>query len=91
MTGEAVVVLGYPGIGSDTDITATEGIISGYEDTYYVTSANIDHGNSGGAAILLKDNCFLGIPTYVESGELESLGRILDWNEYLKSIGAVKN
>ena len=24
---------------------------------YYITSAKVEHGNSGGAAILLKDNC----------------------------------
>ena len=75
--GDSIVILGYPGIGSQGDITATEGIISGYDDDYYITSAKIEHGNSGGAAILLKDNCYLGIPTYTISGEVESLARIL--------------
>lgn len=75
--GDKVIVLGYPTIGTDKGITATEGIISGNESRYYVTSAKIDHGNSGGAAILVKNNCYLGIPTSAEAGTIESLGRIL--------------
>lgn len=74
--GESIVVLGYPSIGG-TGITATEGIISGYDGNFYVTSAKIEHGNSGGAAISVKNNCYLGIPTSVAVGEIESLGRIL--------------
>ena len=76
--GDEVVILGYPTIGSSFDITATRGIISGYDGDYYITDAKIEHGNSGGAAILLKDNCYLGIPTYAIAGEIESLARILD-------------
>ncbi len=75
--GDKVVILGYPSIGARTGITATEGIVSGVENEYFVTSAKIDHGNSGGLAVLLKDNCFLGIPSWAKSGEIESLGRIL--------------
>lgn len=75
--GDKIVVLGYPGVGSTESITATEGIISGIESDYYVTSAKIEHGNSGGAAILIKNNCYLGIPSYVEVGSAETLGRIL--------------
>ncbi len=77
-TGDSVLVLGYPGIGSDRDLTATEGIVSGREGDYFVTSAKVERGNSGGAAILIKENCYLGIPTFVETGRLESLARILD-------------
>jgi hypothetical protein len=70
--------LGYPTIGSSGSITVTEGIVSGIEGDYYVTSAKIDHGNSGGVAILTKDDCYLGIPTFVKNnGGFESLGRIL--------------
>jgi len=75
--GDKLIILGYPGIGSQSSITATEGIVSGFEGDYYVTSAKIDQGNSGGLAILLKDNCYLGIPTWASSGNVESLGRIL--------------
>ena len=76
--GDSVVILGYPAIGSTTDITATKGIISGYDGSYYITDAKIEHGNSGGAAVLLKQNCYLGIPTFVIVGEIESLARILN-------------
>ncbi len=75
--GTHVVILGYPGIGSQTDITATEGIISGYDGDYYITSAKVDFGNSGGAAIALQKDCYLGIPTFTKTGGLESLARIL--------------
>jgi S1-C subfamily serine protease len=77
--GESIVVLGYPAIGSPKDITATEGIISGYEDNYYITSAKIERGNSGGIAVALKSNCIIGMPTLTRIGDIESLGRILDW------------
>ncbi len=77
-TGEQVLILGYPGIGSSNDITVTDGIISGYENGYYITSAKVEHGNSGGAAILVEKNCYLGIPSFAYSGEIESLARILD-------------
>ena len=75
--GDTLIILGYPSIGAGNDITATEGIISGFEDNYYITSAKVEQGNSGGASILLKDNCLLGIPTFVQFGSLESLARIL--------------
>ena len=78
LVGDEIVVLGYPGIGSQTDITATEGIISGRDINYYITSAKIEHGNSGGVAISQKNNCYLGIPTFAQVGEIESLARILD-------------
>jgi len=77
--GEKVVVLGYPSIGAKGDITATEGIISGFEDNYYITSAKIEQGNSGGAAISLEENCYIGIPTLTRVGRIEALGRVLDW------------
>ena len=83
-TGEQVIILGYPSIGSPTDITATDGIISGQDSPYYVTSAKIDHGNSGGLAILVKNDCYFGIPSGAVVGSVESLGRILDVNAIAK-------
>ena len=50
--GEDVVILGYPSIGSSESITATDGIISGLEEFYFITSAKVEHGNSGGAGSL---------------------------------------
>lgn len=77
-SGDRIVVLGYPAIGAKNDVTVTEGIISGYEDNFYITSAKIEQGVSGGVAVLVDKNCYLGIPTFVRAGEVESLGRILD-------------
>lgn len=76
--GERMAVLGYPTIGVKGDVTVTEGIISGYEDNFYIVSAKIEKGMSGGVAVLIDKNCYLGIPTFVQAGEVESLGRILD-------------
>lgn len=84
--GDSVIILGYPGIGAQGDITATDGIISGYDGNYYITSAKVEHGNSGGAAILLKDNCYLGIPTWAKTGSVESLARILGVDYVISEI-----
>ena len=83
LMGDEIIILGYPGIGSQEDVTATRGIISGFEGDYYITDAKIDHGNSGGAAILLKENCLLGLPTYAAVGGVESLGRILNISAFV--------
>lgn len=75
--GDEIVILGYPWNGSQSSVTASRGIVSGYDEDYYVTDAKIEHGNSGGAAILMKKNCWLGIPTAAVVGGVESYGRIL--------------
>ncbi len=75
--GDRVVMLGYPAIGGQESITATEGIISGFDEQYYTTSAKIEKGNSGGAAIDVEGNCLLGLPTLVFAGRIESIARIL--------------
>ncbi len=75
--GDKLLVLGYPKIGSKTGLTVTEGIVSANDKDYYITSAKIDKGNSGGASILVKDDCYLGIPAASMVGSIESLGRIL--------------
>lgn len=77
LIGDEVVILGFPTIGSSRDLTATEGIIAAIEDNYYVTSAKVDSGNSGGAAIHIENDCYLGIPTFTALGQAESLARIL--------------
>lgn len=74
--GDAVIILGYPRVGG-SGITATEGIISGFDGEYYVTSAKIEQGNSGGAAVHVKSDCLLGMPTLVVAGRIEALARIL--------------
>ncbi|MCK4386891.1 MAG: trypsin-like peptidase domain-containing protein [Candidatus Pacebacteria bacterium] len=76
--GDEVAILGYPNIGDETNVTVTDGIISGFDDNYFITSAKVEKGNSGGAAVSLKNNCYLGTPTFATTGEIESLARILD-------------
>ncbi len=76
--GDEIIILGYPSIGDKNNVTVTEGIISGFDENYFITSAKVEQGNSGGAAISLKDNCYLGTPTFSTKGNLESLARILD-------------
>ena len=83
-TGDNLFISGYPvgGGGLDGDLlTTTGGIVSGVDygeyDRYFVTSAKVDSGSSGGLAIL-ENGCFLGVPTAVLDGDHESLGRIMD-------------
>lgn len=75
--GDNLVILGYPAIGTQGGITITKGIVSGIEKNYFLTDAKIDHGNSGGTAVLVKDDCYLGIPSASVTGTIESMGRIL--------------
>ena len=82
--GEEIVILGYPSIGSSQGITATDGIISGLEEFYFVTSAKVEHGNSGGASIWRDKNCYLGIPSFARTGGVESLARILSFKKIFK-------
>ena len=77
--GDSIIVLGYPSVGGNT-ITATEGVISGFDGFMVKTSAKIEHGNSGGGAFLKDQGCWFGIPTSVAQGELESLGRITNYS-----------
>jgi len=76
--GDEVAILGYPSIGDQKNVTATEGIIAGFDSDYFITSAKVEKGNSGGAAVSLKNDCYLGTPTFSRTGEIESLARILD-------------
>lgn len=80
-TGDNILILGYPSYaGNFTNPTATQGIISGYDNSYYTTSAKIEKGNSGGVAIQPERNCYAGIPSAVRFGTYENLGRILNAN-----------
>lgn len=76
--GDDIIVLGYPKIGAQESVTITEGVIAGFEENYYVTSANIGSGSSGGAAIDVERNCYLGIPTFTRIDRTGALGRILE-------------
>lgn len=76
--GEDIIIAGFPAIGAEDDVTITTGIVSAYDDSYIISTAKIDRGNSGGAAIWVDENCYLGIPTKVYKGVAESLARILE-------------
>ena len=86
--GDKLVVAGYPTVGGFS-ITLTEGIVSGFDNNYVKTSAKIEHGNSGGAAYD-SSGCFIGIPTEVSAGSLESLGYILRIDPFLKRLIMLK-
>ena len=74
---DKVYIIGYPAIGSDT-FTITDGIISGsVQPWHFKTSAKIDKGNSGGAAVN-ENSQLIGIPTYGVRGALESMGYIIN-------------
>ena len=77
--GDSVTIFGYPNSGNLLGIseTVTTGIISGIlPGPIYKTDAPIDHGNSGGYAVLNKDGCGLGIPTLGESGLTAGIGYV---------------
>ncbi len=80
--GSDILIMGYPSAGSDSEITATRGIVSGYEKEYYITDAKIGYGNSGGVAVKVSNNgvpsCLVGIPSFTTVGEIINLGRILN-------------
>lgn len=81
--GDGVTVFGYPKSGNLLGIseTVTTGIISGIlPGPIYKTNAAIDHGNSGGLAILNKTGCSLGIPTLGVSGLTSGIGYIQSYS-----------
>jgi hypothetical protein len=86
--GEKIEVIGYPGIGGST-ITYTSGDFSGFgnksdgTNNYIKTTAPLEHGNSGGASYSSTGD-FIGIPTMVVAGSLNSLS-------YILSINSIKN
>jgi len=77
--GDQITTYGYPAK-FGTKITYTSGDFSGVHGDYLKTTAVIEYGNSGGGAYL-KNGTFIGIPTAVMKGELNSLGYILSVNK----------
>lgn len=76
--GITINIYGYPAI-FGTNMTYTSGNFSGVDGSYLKTTAVIEHGNSGGGAYL-SNGMFIGIPSAVVKGELNSLGYILSIN-----------
>jgi len=100
--GAEFVVLGYPSIGGGSlingspvlSLTATEGIISTAPENwqhYFVGTAKIDEGNSGGGAFLKSNGCLAGIPTFAEIGKVESLGRFINLANFKVKYSALIN
>ena len=74
--GDKLKVFGYP-VTNGFNLVVTEGIVSGFSrEGFVLTSAQIDHGNSGGLAVG-EDNCMVGIPTAVSEGDFTNLGLII--------------
>lgn len=88
--GEPVRVFGYPTIsGGGYYLTVTDGVVSSIpNDGTIVTSAKIDHGNSGGIAVDGK-GCFIGVPSMARKGTIESLGIIISNDVVLEFMNEV--
>ena len=88
--GDPVRAFGYPSIsGEGYYLTVTDGIVSSIpNDGTIVTSAKIDHGNSGGVAVD-KNGCFIGVPSMAQTGEIESLGIIISNEVVVEFINKV--
>jgi len=78
--GDSVYIFGFPE-SANFSFSATKGIISNYaaDGIYFGTDAQIDRGNSGGAAIN-RDGQLIGLPTYKFSSGGDYRGYILDIN-----------
>lgn len=76
--GDAVYILGFPE-SAGFNFSATKGIISNLTsgDIYFGTDAQIDRGNSGGAAVDSAGQ-LIGLPTYKYVGSGDYRGYILD-------------
>lgn len=86
--GHKIEAIGFPSIGGST-ITYTSGDFSGFgsasdgTQNYIKTTTPLEHGNSGGAAYNPAGE-FIGIPTMVVAGTLNSLS-------YILSVNSIKN
>ena len=90
--GGKVKVVGYPAIGG-ANMTYSSGDFSGFGSqkeglgNYIKTTAVIEHGNSGGGSYI-GNGIFVGIPTFVRKGTLNSLGFLLSINKINKWLTA---
>jgi hypothetical protein len=91
--GDKIEVIGFPSIGGST-ITYTSGDFSGFgsavdgTQNYIKTIAPIEHGNSGGGAYNPSGQ-FVGIPTMVVAGSLNSIGYVLSVNSIKSWLSGV--
>jgi len=79
--GDDIWIAGYP-INGDNTFTLTKGIVSGRSGDSIKTDADVNYGNSGGAA-LDKDKNFVGIPTLGKFEGLDTIGYIIGIDKIL--------
>lgn len=77
---DKIYVIGYPTLGGES-VTLTEGVVSGFMSpgeagpgSWIKTDAEVNHGNSGGAAIN-EEGLLIGVPTMIRT-EPEAVGKI---------------
>lgn len=91
--GHKIEAIGFPSIGGST-ITYTSGDFSGFgsasdgTQNYIKATTPLEHGNSGGAAYNPSGQ-FIGIPTMVVAGTLNSLSYILSINSITSWLSGV--
>lgn len=91
--GDKIEVIGFPSIGGST-ITYTSGDFSGFGSSsdgtqnYIKSTAPLEHGNSGGASYNPSGQ-FIGIPTMVVAGTLNSMSYVLSVNSIKGWLGGV--
>lgn len=91
--GHKIEAIGFPSIGGST-ITYTSGDFSGFgsasdgTQNYIKATTPLEHGNSGGAAYNPTGQ-FIGIPTMVVAGTLNSLSYILSVNSITSWLSGI--
>lgn len=78
---DSIVIIGYPKGASKEDVSYKEGQLVGYRDPYFISSATVAEGYSGGIAVSLKDNCFVGTVSAAYKEDLTK-SLILDVNKF---------
>jgi hypothetical protein len=89
--GYSIKVLGYP-TSNNNELTTLEGKISAIEESFFLTTAKIDAGNSGGLSFD-EDGCFTGISNALPKGDGVALKAIIypaDVKEFLERASVVK-
>jgi S1-C subfamily serine protease len=87
--GDAIRILGYPGVGG-ISLTVTTGSLGGLDESesrpLYKTTAQIARGNSGGPVVNEKGNV-VGLATFavIDSEEVEAIGLIVP-TRYLSQL-----
>jgi len=74
--GDTLSIIGFPGLGGDT-VTLTKGSVSGFLESegYFKTDAEINAGNSGGAAVN-SEGQLVGIPSAAATAQDALPGKI---------------